>query len=719
MTTIVDKIGAVTFAPKLMVDDPNGEYWLQQVSLRLRREVCWLWHERGLLPHQQQEGLPPCSDKASTSLSQTRNQQKKERFFHDDPTGHYLTNQIEHLSRPKTVPAFGSFGWVIDELLLSDTSAFTLGMALITTFDSSASSVVACCQNDTTKTIPTLALIQQLWNEPEEILRLGDDSNRLFRFGLLQKPADCNQSQAWEWPLRVSPLAGRRLLFPDSDLPEQLTFSPQSEIQPDQSGLALTTARIQSKPDTLKIIPVMGNRGCDFFSTVITIASQTGRKVATYQGRIYGASESGQLSDLATLCWLYGVDLFLPAGKAPHINEMIQHLPPLPISIYIGLEPGQKIADTASPYRLPPVSIPACSYLKRVAQWQRQLGEHAPSLRNTVTRCARQFRFEEATIANVCRVLRKLDKPISHSDLFQGCRDEIEFNMGELAQKVCPRFRQDQLVLPPRQTTQFREILTAMNALAEVHYDWGTATPWNECGLSVLFSGPPGTGKTMAAEVLAAELNLPMFRIDLSQVVNKYIGETEKNLRILFDNADLADVILFFDEADALFGKRTEVKDAHDRYANLEISYLLERMERFKGLAILATNRKKDLDTAFLRRLRYIIDFPVPDVPEREAIWQQVIPAGVNSSDLNVPFLAAQFNLTGGHIRSIVFNACLQSTNREYSGRKAPKQLKMAQVLIAVKREYEKMNKSLSLEKFGPYSNIIEELEKKYATHRH
>ena len=153
-----------------------------------------------------------------------------------------------------------------------------------------------------------------------------------------------------------------------------------------------------------------------------------------------------------------------------------------------------------------------------------------------------------------------------------------------------------------------------MTNLTRVHYEWGTARAWNEGGLAALFAGPPGTGKTMAAEAIADALRLPLYRIDLSQVVNKYIGETEKNLRRLFDAADAADVILFFDEADALFGKRTEVKDAHDRYANLEISYLLERMERFKGLAILATNRKKDLDEAFLRRLRFVVDFPLPGV---------------------------------------------------------------------------------------------------------
>jgi vesicle-fusing ATPase len=246
------------------------------------------------------------------------------------------------------------------------------------------------------------------------------------------------------------------------------------------------------------------------------------------------------------------------------------------------------------------------------------------------------------------------------------------------------------------------EIVAAMTNLTRVHYEWGTARAWNESGLAALFAGPPGTGKTMAAEALAAALRLPLYRIDLSQVVNKYIGETEKNLRRLFDAADASDVMLFFDEADALFGKRTEVKDAHDRYANLEVSYLLERMERFKGLAILATNRKKDLDEAFLRRLRFVVDFPLPGVPERLRIWKSVIPDGVDASELDLPFLAQRFALAGGHIRAIVFHACLQSATNT-----AERRLTMPAVIRAVRREYDKLERAISLDQFGPYAALV------------
>jgi len=194
-----------------------------------------------------------------------------------------------------------------------------------------------------------------------------------------------------------------------------------------------------------------------------------------------------------------------------------------------------------------------------------------------------------------------------------------------------------------------------------VHETWGFATKMNRgLGISALFAGDSGTGKTMAAEVIANELRLNLYRIDLSAVVSKYIGETEKNLRRLFDAAEDGGAILFFDEADALFGKRSEVKDSHDRYANIEINYLLQRMESYGGLAILATNRQSALDAAFMRRLRFVVNFPHPGVAQRKAIWQKVFPPAVPTQSLDLDRLA-RLNLTGGNISSIALNAAFQA----------------------------------------------------------
>jgi len=219
----------------------------------------------------------------------------------------------------------------------------------------------------------------------------------------------------------------------------------------------------------------------------------------------------------------------------------------------------------------------------------------------------------------------------------------------------------------------------------KVYDEWGFRQKINRgLGISVLFEGPSGAGKTMGAEVLASDLGLNLYRIDLSAVVSKYIGETEKNLRRLFDAAEDGGAILFFDEADALFGKRSEVKDSHDRYANIEVNYLLQRMETFRGLAILASNMKSSLDTAFMRRLRFIVNFPFPGPAERKAIWQKSFPPQAPVELLDYDRLA-RLNLTGGSIRNIALNAAFIAAQG-----KTP--LDMMTVLTAARTEFRKLD---------------------------
>jgi SpoVK/Ycf46/Vps4 family AAA+-type ATPase len=207
-------------------------------------------------------------------------------------------------------------------------------------------------------------------------------------------------------------------------------------------------------------------------------------------------------------------------------------------------------------------------------------------------------------------------------------------------------------------------------------------------GVSALFAGESGTGKTMAAEVVAASLRLDLYRIDLAAVVSKYIGETEKNLRRLFDAAEAGGAVLLFDEADALFGKRSEVKDSHDRYANIEVNYLLQRMEAFEGLAILATNMKDALDQAFLRRLRFVIDFPFPGTAQRKAIWQRAWPPDTPTEDLAVDRLA-RLSLTGGSIHNIALHAAFLAAD-------AGAPVTMPLVLKAARMELRKLDRPIN-----------------------
>lgn len=261
--------------------------------------------------------------------------------------------------------------------------------------------------------------------------------------------------------------------------------------------------------------------------------------------------------------------------------------------------------------------------------------------------------------------------------------------LDQLAQRIDALAGWDDLRLPDSEKSLLREVAEQVSLRPAVYDEWGFRARMNRgLGISALFAGDSGTGKTMAAEVIARALRLQLYRIDLSAVVSKFIGETEKNLRRLFDAADDSGAILFFDEADALFGKRSEVKDSHDRYANIEVNYLLQRMESYRGLAILATNRKSALDSAFLRRLRFVINFPFPAPEQRRDIWANMFPSQTPLGDIDWAHLA-RFNLSGGSIHNIALNAAFLSARK-----KEP--VGMPSLLAAVRNEFRKLEKPLN-----------------------
>ncbi len=285
--------------------------------------------------------------------------------------------------------------------------------------------------------------------------------------------------------------------------------------------------------------------------------------------------------------------------------------------------------------------------------WQRALGTEASKLEPMLDNLAEQFRLSAETIFSVGGEETSTDP----DQLWNRCRALSRPRLEDLAQRIVPSADWDDLVLPALQKTTLRQLAAQVRHRMQVYETWGfSAKGRRGLGISALFAGPSGTGKTLASEVLARELRLDLYRIDLSAVVSKYIGETEKNLKQLFDAAEESGVILLFDEADALFGKRAEVKDSHDRYANIEVSYLLQRMENYQGLAILTTNLRSSMDKAFQRRLRFIVDFPFPDGEQRRAIWSAVFPPQTPAGSLD-PARLAQLNMTGGSIRNIALNA--------------------------------------------------------------
>ncbi len=700
----------ILMTPMLEAADLLTAYWLAQVILRLRREMCWCWYLR--TEQTRSSGIPPITDPAVENLELTRYDAEKRHYFSADVTAKYLTEKIETASLPETgrrVP--GSWAWVQKNLELDDTAQFVLALTLAAQVDGSMGPVISACMNDVSRPFPSLALAQRLWNEPNEVVVCADPTHALYRSGLLQLNDTAGGSIAWQNPLGMHSFVASSLLNPARALPDifhEAIDQPERKSEEVNAYLPLLKAR---RLASMQVVPMIGLNDSDYTSWAASISRNLNSSAAQIADGL--SLDPCLMRAIATLAWMRELDVVLPqewdSEKSQSKSEQwVAAVQSIPVRWYLPVADASYQSHFSSFVKLPAFNVPLLSFEGRRLRLGQALDKCAVNMEKAIDECARRFRFQDRTLDRLELTIKQINGAIKSDQLISLCRLEVVSQLGDLAQSVQPRFDVDDLVLPPLEYRQFEEVLTAMNSLTEVHYQWGTAEVWNESGLTVLFYGPPGTGKTMGAEALARTLNLPMYRIDLSQVVNKYIGETEKNLKKIFDAAEMSDCILFFDEADALFGKRTEVKDAHDRFANIEISYLLERMERFKGLAILATNRKKDLDEAFMRRLRYVVNFPLPGGGERERIWQQVFPQRVDTSSLDFTYLAKQFPLSGGHIRSIAFNACLQSAGVEqvggsdYVGR-----VDMEVVLIAVKRELDKLERSTCAELFGKYALTI------------
>ena len=323
--------------------------------------------------------------------------------------------------------------------------------------------------------------------------------------------------------------------------------------------------------------------------------------------------------------------------------------------------------------------------------WTQALG---PAAANYPALLASQFNLNLDEIENIVSTVSAVSSPLTPSapdlkhHLWTTCLNHTRPNLDSLAQRLDTKATWDQLVLPTEAMGILRQIVDQVRLRAQVYDDWGFRKRMNRgLGVSAMFAGESGTGKTMSAEVLANELDLPLYRIDLSSVVSKYIGETEKNLRRLFDAAEEGGAILYFDEADALFGKRGEVKDSHDRYANIEINYLLQRVEAYRGLAILATNLKSSLDVAFLRRLRFLINFPFPSQAYRQQLSRKVLPDEIPKNLIDYEHLG-KFNIAGGAIHTIALNAAFMAAQQS-------KSVGMEQILAAIRTEYEKLDRPI------------------------
>jgi SpoVK/Ycf46/Vps4 family AAA+-type ATPase len=387
-----------------------------------------------------------------------------------------------------------------------------------------------------------------------------------------------------------------------------------------------------------------------------------------------------------------GFDKLLAEDKQPLLVSVLRALDSHRGLIFLGGETVWEPRGELKQSTFVRLELPRPTYTERLQLWERvieQKGELDLSILCT------KFRFTAGQIRDAAASARHLafwrapqEREISMADLYEACRLQCNRKLSSLARKIKPHYKWDDIILPDDRVKQLREICDSVKYRSLVYENWGFERKLSlGKGLNILFAGPPGTGKTMAAEIMAGELGLDLYKTDLSTVVSKYIGETEKNLARIFAEAETSNAILFFDEADALFGKRSEVRDSHDRYANIEVNYLLQKLEEHEGVVILATNFRKNMDEAFVRRLHFTIDFPFPDESDRRRIWEGIWPEETpRHAELDLQSIARRFEVTGGNIRNIALGAAFLAA--ENGG-----VVSMRHLLHATRREYQKMGK--------------------------
>jgi hypothetical protein len=422
----------------------------------------------------------------------------------------------------------------------------------------------------------------------------------------------------------------------------------------------------------------------------LAVVARAGEMIGATMLRIMDSDlpdRSDERVELARLCgreWLLARGIVVVDADSARSGERIAALAGELRAPFVvcGREPIPALAA-----RAPAFEVPSPTRDERLAIWRDVLGQRGSELNGALTRAAAQFDLGRGAMRMAAA--RAGGGDLGDDALWDACRVASRPRMDGLAQRIDAVAGWDDLVLPEQPRAVLRVIAAQVRQRHRVYEEWGfAARSARGLGITALFVGESGTGKTMAAEVLAHELRLDLFRIDLASVVSKYIGETERNLRQLFDAAEGSGAILLFDEADALFGRRSEVRDSHDRYANVEVSYLLQRMEAYRGLAILTTNMKQALDPAFLRRIRFIVRFPFPDAGLRAAIWRGIFPGRTPTGELDFEQLA-QLNVSGGYIRNIALGGAFLAADGE-----AP--VSMHHLAAAARAEYAKLERPLS-----------------------
>jgi hypothetical protein len=599
--------------------------------------------------------------------------------------------------------------------------------------------VIGYLHDDLTRRRPTMDLLMQLlcrtFEERLAARRLFEPEARLVRFGLLEPLVDPSQPSAPRigQALRVEPGILRFLVDGnplDQRLDDGIELDGEPPSEPISPLLHCLADRLvgpegtTEEAESLRPVMLLGPDGEGKRDLARLVAARLGRplvlarvdRLARHELGLdraaFLAARVARLIDAVLLWWdLDPPDPGTPADVGARVDA-VAHASltfDLPVvALALAACPASQTARSAA--RLRSVSLPLPDVEERQWRWTRGLraegidlgGEDAQIL-------AEVFRFDGAAIEQTIVAARDRaawrdagHQALTRDDLVQAAQGHSSPVLAQGATRIETGATWDDIVLPVDQLAQLREITDRVRHRHTVITRWGFGTRLRTGpGLTALFAGPSGSGKTLAAQIIASALGLELYRVDIPRVVSKYIGETEKLLDALFRAARHASAILFFDEADALFGKRSEVKDAHDRYANIEVSYLLQALEEYDGLTLLATNLRHNLDEAFVRRLSFCVSFPFPEEGERRRIWERCWPAEAPlDDDVDLGFLARQFKLTGGNIRNVVIAAAF--TAAADGGR-----VTMPHLIRGVRREYQKMGKTCAESDFGPYLELL------------
>lgn len=564
--------------------------------------------------------------------------------------------------------------------------------------------IYAYLQDDMNKTYPTVHLIASLLSDDErekkEILNYFISDSKLMMLNLVTFIGLAHHTSTFQQPLRAAESLRNFLLEhfqPDSTLaPFCKLLPPAASV--DDCREYTEAIRQGGKEHKRYIVNLVGKSSSQKRERAAALASAFGFGLSIVSCSLIPQTHetvpllNALLRDAllgGTLLYFEDFDKFIDKRKTdePLLFDRLSQLSWL--SFFSTAKRWNPDTIPSEPQFITMELKPENEYLLQ-KRWEGALNEFGSELALSISPAlSRLFRFTPDEIDDIYKLLRSktfLYETVDEKTVIRACRSRLTNELDTYAQHLVSDNTLEDIILPPDHKAQLHEIIIHYNHQIKVFEEWGFKQHFQSRGIGVLFAGASGTGKTMTASILANTLGLELYRIELSKIVSKYIGETEKNLSNIFAAAEESGIVLFFDEADAIFGKRTEIKDSHDRYANIEVSYLLQRIEAYNGIVILASNFRNNIDDAFVRRMRFIIDFPLPNEIQREAIWRKIFDKKVVAKEIDFAFLGKTFKLSGANIR----NAALYAA---FNAAESFEIVNVDHIYKGVKRELQKIGK--------------------------